>query len=401
MDKQWARLFKILADDSVSELEANGIDEFFIKQKGKRKKVNVSYPDVASYVEGIETSLVPNVDVIFDWNPDAFLFEGDTNINVDGIIVQARVHIVLPPSAKVPQITIAKKSSALATLDDIAKRGSMSKEMLEFLKMIVKNKLSLIVSGGTGAGKTTMLEAMTKFIDKESRVGIAEDIPELNLTDHPNKTFLRSTPLRPGIDPKNVASLDWCVQQFQRMRVDSLIIGETRGKEFKSFLVAANSGMDGSMTTLHATTSKSTLEKASLLASIDSGGQPMRSINLSIATAVDIIVQLGILSDGRHKVLEITEVTSVISPNDDAAISIEVLYRYDPQNDVFIKEGTMTDPLREKLKLRGANIDAFMAKPIGSVMPPEGEDFSNRADQRLQQTPGGNPFKQRGSRVIN
>lgn len=389
MDRQWHEIFTVLSDPAVSEVEANGPEEFFIKKDGKRLRLNIRYPDLESYYVGIENSLVPNVTSITGWDRNSYLFEGPLELNINGVDIQGRAHLVLPPAAASPQITIAKKSVALATLDDIAARGSMSLEMLNFLKMAVTYRLSIIISGGTGAGKTTMLEALTKYINKDARVGIAEDTPELNLTDHPNKTFLHSVPWQPGMDPNKVATLDWAVQQFQRMRTDLLLVGETRGKEFASFLVAANSGMDGSMTTLHATNSKSMLQKATNFALRGSEKQPVKSVNTDIANAINLIVQLGILPDGRHKVLEITEVTNVLANDDSSTISIEILYKYDPSNDTFVKEGTMTDDLRRTLLSRGANIQQFLSQPIGSVSQPEGV---NRSIQNLNQ----NPLRNRG-----
>lgn len=389
MDRQWHEIFTVLSDPAVSEVEANGPEEFFIKKDGKRLRLNIRYPDLESYYVGIENSLVPNVTSITGWDRNSYLFEGPLELNINGVDIQGRAHLVLPPAAASPQITIAKKSVALATLDDIAARGSMSLEMLNFLKMAVTYRLSIIISGGTGAGKTTMLEALTKYINKDARVGIAEDTPELNLTDHPNKTFLHSVPWQPGMDPNKVATLDWAVQQFQRMRTDLLLVGETRGKEFASFLVAANSGMDGSMTTLHATNSKSMLQKATNFALRGSEKQPVKSVNTDIANAINLIVQLGILPDGRHKVLEITEVTNVLANDDNSTISIEILYKYDPSNDTFVKEGTMTDDLRRTLLSRGANIQQFLSQPIGSVSQPEGV---NRSIQNLNQ----NPLRNRG-----
>lgn len=382
MDENWTKIFRLLKDDSISEMQANGPNSFFIKRNGKREQVDINYGNAENYFRGIEASLVPKIRAIMPWDRNGYLFEGPIEVNIDGVFIKVRCHIVLPPATVYPQITIAKKSTALATVDAIAARGSMSAEMLSFLKMAVRYRLSMVISGSTGSGKTTMMEALSKYISPEARVGIAEDSAELILPVQENKTFLQSVPWQPGLDPNRVATLDWCVQQFQRMRVDLILVGETRGKEFGSFLIAANSGMDGSMTTLHADDARKALDKMTSFALIGSDKRPVRSVNNDIANSVDIIVQLNIQQDGSHKVSEITEVTNTLGKDENATISTEVLYKYDQVEGDFVKEGSLTDNLRKKLENRGANIDAFLSQPIGSRSAP-----MNQAP-RTQQQPG-------------
>jgi len=214
---------------------------------------------------------------------------------------------------------------------------------------------------------TTMLQAMTKLIPDSTRMGVAEDIPELEL-DQPDTTYLHSQPARPGMDPNKTAALSWVVQQFQRMRTDKLIIGETRGKEFAYFLVAANSGQEGSMTTIHADTPKRCLEKMSLFALQGSERQPIKAVNLDIAQTIDLIVQLIILPDGRHRVSSITAVSNTVSDGDEARITTADLYKYDVKSDSHFKAGSMPDALREKLDERDIDISKYLSTPIGNVL---------------------------------
>lgn len=218
---------------------------------------------------------------------------------------------------------------------------------------------------------TTMLEACTKLIPHEVRIGVAEDTPELSLAQ-PNVTYLHSTPLRPGYDEDDFPTLPWAVRQFQRMRLDMIIIGETRGKEFTEFLVAANSGFDGSLTTLHANTPKRALERMSNFALKGSERMPLRAINNDIANGIDIIVQLGVLDDGRHKVKSITEVTRTLSSGEDATITAQELYAYDEKRDAFIKESSPTDKLSDKFRNAGINTREVFKLPRESVSPPMG-----------------------------
>lgn len=373
---EWQKCLTLLMDPDVSEVEANGPESFFIKKAGKRLAVDVKLPSAERYLQGIEVGLIPHVRQIIPYKRDSYLFEGPLELKTENGIIRGRCHIVLPPAADHPLVTIAKKSTALATLDSIAERGSMSSDMLLFLKMAMRARLNIAFSGGTGAGKTTMLEACSKFIPNDTRVGVAEDTPELALSQN-NVIYQHSVPWRPGMDANDVATLEWIVQQFQRQRIDRAIIGETRGREFWQFLVAANSGMDGSMTTIHADDTKQCLDKMSSFAMAGSDRQPVRSINKTIGRTIDIIVQLGILPDGRHKILEIGEITSMVNDREDASITANILYSYNRSSDMFHKMNQPTDNLRKLLQNRGVSPESVLAVPVGGIMKPHSTGMSN------------------------
>jgi pilus assembly protein CpaF len=359
----------LLLDPSISEIESNGPSEFFIKRSGKRIRLeDIVFPDDRSYVEGIRHGLVPHVRSIHDFDENSYLFEAPLEYSAAGQNIKGRCHIVLSPAADAPQVTIAKKSTALAQVDDIAAKGSMSTDMLLFLKACVAADMTMVFSGGTGAGKTTMLEALTKLIPDSYRIGVAEDTPELVLTQS-NVSYLHSVPWKPGMDPNNVATLSWVVQQYQRMRTDRIIVGETRGKEFADFLVAANSGMAGSFTTIHAENPVRCLDKMTNFALKGSDRQPIRSVNTDIANAIDIIVQLIILPDGRHKIGAIQEITSTIGNGEDAKIATQELYKYDIREDCFVKGSHMTDELRTRFAARSVNFERFLQVLPGTKLP--------------------------------
>ena len=205
---------------------------------------------------------------------------------------------------------------------------------------------------------TTMLEALVKNIPDSLRVGVAEDTPELVLTQ-PNVSYLHSVPWQPGMSENDVATLSWVIQQFQRMRTDKIIVGETRGKEFADFLIAANSGMEGSMTTIHADDPTRCLMKMTNFALKGAERQPIRAINADIANAVDIIVQLVIIN-GKHRISHIQEIVPTLGNTDEAKITTAPLYLWDRQKDMFYKETGMTDALRDRITGLGINIDAFV-----------------------------------------
>ena len=688
---EWNECFRWLSDPTVSEIEANGKNLFFIKKSGKRHQLKISLETEEDYIQGIQQSLIPFVKNFNTWDPQqGYIFEGPLQIRYNNTSIRGRTHIVLPPATNSPQITIAKKSVSLIDLDAIAGRGTMSLEMKTFLEHMIHGKRTIILSGGTGSGKslshntiiptpsgtttmgeiqvgdeifgssgergvvlkkfpqpsrpqykmtlstgeelfcdlehnwwvcvndstipkmyttaeiielllknnmvripavqkaveyreadtcetitgrqslhpyllgfllstslaknnyfindhiaeklntvftilgidaefspvgigrwsisggdvpaqnlvgsysvdekflrqylfgsvdvrkmlasgiidgmfcnnfdnvleyknftiqkeiaelakkllcslgfvayvveenygykvswksnssvgvlnaqrrensesgllfrqiteivetgenaemscitvdtsdstylvsesfipthnTTMLEALTKHIPLTTRIGVAEDTPELQLPQ-PNVSYLHSVPWAPGMDPNKVATLDWCVAQFNRMRTDLLIIGETRGKEFASFLTAANSGMEGCLTTIHANDPRGCLDKMTSFAIKGSEGVPIRSVNKDIAHAVDLIVQLAILPDGRHRMMSITEVTRTVSNDDSAQISTQELYTYDKTKDMFMKKNFPTDTLKEVLLNQG--IDIVKVCP-GSLLEPQ------------------------------
>lgn len=370
--KEWNLCLNLLLDDSISEIETNGPGLFFYKKNGKRLHLDMIDDDSADrYMQGIKEGLVPFIHSPWPFQENSYLFEGPLRYEAGGKYIRGRCHIVLPPACDYPQVTIAKKSTALPELDKIAERGSMSTEMLLFVKRSVEADLTTVISGGTGAGKTTMLEAMTKLMPHSLRIGVAEDAPELYL-EQPNVAYLHSVPWQPGMNPNDVATLSWVVAQYQRMRTDKLIIGETRGAEFADFLIAANSGMDGSLTTLHANDPIAALEKMSNFALKADNGSPLRSINTAIASSVDLVIQLIILPDGRHRMSQIQEITNTVARDEGASITTNTLYKYDIKTDTFAKITPMTDQLRKKFASKGVDIQPFLDSPVDVQFPGHG-----------------------------
>jgi len=246
---------------------------------------------------------------------------------------------------------------------------------------------------------TTMLEAMTKLFPNDYRIAVAEDIPELVLVQ-PNVTYWEAVPFVPGMDPNEVATLQWVVKQFQRNRNDRIIIGETRGAEFSEFLVAANSGKNGSLTTIHADDPVSCLRKMTNFAIQGFGGLNIRSVNTELSTAVNIIVQLNRFPDtGRHRVTQIQEVTQTLSNQENAQISTQPLYSYDPLSDTFQKEENMTDGLRNLCAQRGVDISEFLKSRLHEPTP--GHNSSGGAGGRNNPTSGnrtlGSPLSDSGA----
>lgn len=364
---QWKILFTVLAMPDISELVINGPHEIFVTRRGKRLPISkiinnpVGWTDMTEF-HRMDSDLENNMEFYGDGLGEAYcLFEGGLRlrtINQDGKVdghIRARCHVVLPPITEdFPLITIAKQSTSLTTLEAIQHSGSFNREMMEFIKVLVHKRKTIVLSGGSGAGKTTFLSAMSRDINPEERIIVCEDAPELQLPIA-NVAYMQSYPARPGMDPNKQASLSYCVRQVQRMRPDRVIVGETRGPEFSDFIVAANSGYDGSLTTIHADNPKSALEKMAGFCkrAPGAGMTPMRSINKDICEAVDYIIQLK-YQDGRYRTTGIEEL-SIVSDQADAAIKTNPIWGYDPKSDQFLFKNFPEDRdmLNELRKIKG------------------------------------------------
>ena len=345
----------LVDDEDISEIEANGNSSLFVRKKGIRIEVENFFESEEVYNESI-LELIKKINPFFtgDINELKYLEEGRLTLNNGGL---ARIHIILPPVSDLPQVTIAKKTVSLTSLDKIFASGSLSKKTLDFIKAMIDIECNIVISGSTGSGKTTFLEAMTKEIDLNTRIGVVEDSPELKLIQN-NTTYLHSKPWKPGMNPNDEVTLDWCTRQINRMRTDRIIIGESRGKEFKEFLTAANSGMDGSLTTLHANTPKMALQKMTQFV-MEAQPQPVRTINTNIANTIDIIIQLSKNSKGQYRCIAVEEISSILGRDENAEIATTELTKYVPETDLWTDTFLISDKLRARLIKKGYNPQTF------------------------------------------
>lgn len=339
----------VTKNEFVSEIEFNGPGLMFYKERGNRQSVSIPINSEEDYQTAVD-GLIEKAGLI----KRSYLVEGRYSLPGGRY---GRLHIALPPATPNALVTLAIKTGSLTDLAAIQGSGSFDTEISKFLKAAIASRLTIVISGGTGAGKTTLLEAMTGEFERSERIGVCEDTPELEL-DGENVAYLTSTVWAPGMSSSDVADLSWVVQQINRMRVDRIIIGETRGKEFFDFVIAANSGKPGSLTTIHANDGKSAMKKMSgfIYQAVD---MPPRIINEMIAEAVDIVIQIGHNEKTRkHKMLSIHEVTEAISSGESPTVALNPLFVYDHELDIWEKRYA-TDALKKKFKLYGYNPNTY------------------------------------------
>ncbi|MEN9936945.1 MAG: hypothetical protein RLZZ387_3524 [Chloroflexota bacterium] len=289
-------LQELLNDTEVSEIMVNGPRSIYVEKRGKLTKSSVTFNDDQHVLRVIDRIVAPLGRRIDESSPmvDARLPDG------------SRVNAVIRPIALCgPTISIRKFKKDGVTIEDLIRFGSLTREMAEFLSACVRASLNVVVSGGTGSGKTTMLNALSSFIPDDERIITVENAAELQLKqDH--VVPLESRP--PNVEGKGEISIRDLVINCLRMRPERIVVGECRGGEALEMLQAMNTGHDGSMTTLHANTPRDAIARIETMCLMSGMDLPVRAIREQIASAVNLIVQLGRLKDGSRKTLYITEV---------------------------------------------------------------------------------------------
>jgi pilus assembly protein CpaF len=289
-------LDSLLHDRSVSEIMVNGPDQVFIERRGVLTKADVRFEDENQLLETIRRMVATTGRHIDGLNPmvDARLPDGS---RVNAIIRPAAIHGAA--------LTIRKFKDAVLGMEDLTREGSLSPAMAEFLQAAVLGRMNILVSGGTGSGKTTTLNVIARFIPHNQRVITIEDAAELQI-DHPHVIALEHRP--PNVEGKGELTIRQLLRNSLRMRPDRILGGEVRGAEALDMLQAMNTGHDGSMSTIHSNSARdalSRLETMVMMASIDI---PFEAVRAQIASAVNLIVHQARMPDGRRKVAQIAEV---------------------------------------------------------------------------------------------
>jgi len=304
-------LQELLEDDDITEIMVNGHENIFVERQGKVFRWERSF-DSRQKLEDVIQQIVAKVNrVVNESSPmaDARLPDG------------SRVNVVLPPvSLSGPVLTIRKFASTPITMEQLVHIGSISQPAAEVLKVLVKARYNIFISGGTGSGKTTFLNALSQFIPGDERVITIEDSAELQLLEQPDLVRLET---RSGHEDVSV-SIRQLIRCSLRMNPDRIIVGEVRGEEALDMLQAMNTGHDGSLSTGHANSPTDMLMRLSTMV-LMGADLPMAAIDSQISSAIDILIHLGKLRDGSRKVLSIMEVGTI----ENHGIALRPIYEFE------------------------------------------------------------------------
>jgi pilus assembly protein CpaF len=292
-------LEKYMSDPEITEVMINAFDEIYIEKNGKVKRADAKFASSTNLTSIIERIVSPIGRRVDESSPivDARLPDG------------SRVHIVIPPlSLKGPTITIRKFRDDAIAVDDLVSFGSLSYEMSDFLKSCVERRVGILISGGTGTGKTTFLNVLSSFISEDERIVTIEDSAELKLVQ-PHVVRLESRPS--NIEGRGEVTIRDLVKASLRMRPDRIIVGEVRGAEALDMLQAMNTGHDGSITTVHANSARDSVARLETLILFAGFDLPVGAVRKQISSAINIIIHLKRFVDGSRKVVTISEITGM------------------------------------------------------------------------------------------
>ena len=286
----------LLRDPSVTEIMVNGPKKVFAERMGKVKLTDVRFHDDAHVMNIIERILSPIGRHIDESTPlvDARLKDG------------SRVNIIIPPLALCgPCITIRKFAEKALSVENLISFGTLNRKMADFIKACIQARVNILVSGGTGSGKTTTLNVLSSFIPENERIVTIEDAAELKLQQE-HVVTLESRPA--NIEGNGQITIRDLVKNALRMRPDRIIVGEVRSGEALDMLQAMNTGHDGSLTTAHANTPRDALSRLETMVLMAGFEMPVRAIREQISSALELILQQSRLKDGTRKITYITEV---------------------------------------------------------------------------------------------
>ena len=289
----------LMADLQISEIMANGYNSIFVERNGRLEKSAVRFNDDEHLIRIIQ-KIVSNVGRRIDESSpmvDARLPDG------------SRVNAIIPPIAlDGPALSIRRFSAVPLKMDDLIKNGSISPKMAKLVAALVRTKSSILISGGTGSGKTTLLNVLSSFIPEDERIVTIEDTAELQLQQG-HVVRLETRPM--NIEGKGEITMRALVKNSLRMRPDRIVLGEVRGGEVIDMLQAMNTGHAGSLTTVHANTPRDALVRLESLVGMGGVSVPMKILRQQISSAIDVIIQIGRLSDGTRKIMSIQEITGM------------------------------------------------------------------------------------------
>jgi len=338
----------LLRDSSISEVMVNSPDEVYFERDGIMYQSDVRFRDVNHVMQIVERIIAPLGRRVDESSPmvDARLADG------------SRVNVIIPPLApRSPTMTIRKFLTSKLTMDDLVAVGTLSPEVAQFLGACVELRLNALVSGGTGTGKTTLLNALSAFIPDSERILTIEDPLELQL-QQPHVISLEARP--PNVDGRGEVTQRELLRNALRMRPDRIIIGEVRGGEAFDMLNAMNTGHEGSLSTIHSNSPRDALarlENMVLMANLD---LPMRAIREQMSSALHVVVQISRFRDGGRRITYITEVSGM----EGEIVTLQDVFRFEQKG--IDEHGRIVGRLRPT-GIRPSFVDGFAQ--AGIVLP--------------------------------
>lgn len=326
-------LQELIDNAEITEIMINGPESIFVEQKGRLSRLEQKFESKEKLEDIIQQIVAACNRVVNESSPivDARLESG------------ARVNVVLNPVAlNGPIVTIRRFPDRPIMMEDLVAFGSVSPEVCEWLQKLVRARYNIFISGGTGSGKTTFLNALSDYIPKDERIITIEDNAELQILNIPNLVRLETR--NANVEGCREITIRDLIRTSLRMRPDRIIVGEVRGKEAFDMMQCMNTGHDGSMSTGHANSSRDMLSRLEnmILMGMD---LPLKAMKQQIASGIDVIIHLGRLRDRSRKVMEIVEVLGF----ENEEIQLKTLYRFEEEGED--KEGKIIGTLRQKGEL--------------------------------------------------
>lgn len=350
----------LLYEPSIADILVNGYNSVYIERFGMLEKTPITFKDNAHLLKVIDRIVTQVGRRIDEYSPyvDARLKDG------------SRVNAIIAPLAlDGPSLSIRRFTQDKMQLQDMVNIGSLSQAMADVFASMVKVRLNILISGGTGSGKTTMLNALSNNIPKGERVVTIEDSAELQLKIE-NLVRLETRP--PNIEGKGEVTQRDLVRNSLRMRPDRIVIGEVRGQEAFDMLQAMNTGHDGSLTTIHANTTRDALSRVENMVTMSGFDLPIKAIRSQIASAINVVLQLERMEDGKRRVISVCEINSM----EGDIITMSEIFRYerlgvDENNNIngrYVSTG-IVPRFHERMKKRGINIglDVYIDQTSGSL----------------------------------
>jgi pilus assembly protein CpaF len=303
----------LLADPTISDILVNSFSSIYIERRGRLEKTLISFKDdehLRRVIERIVSTVGRRID---EAQPmvDARLPDG------------SRVNAIIPPLAlDGPILSIRRFGADPLRMPALIENGALTKEIAILLEMCVRARLNIIISGGTGAGKTTLLNALSAFIPPDERIVTIEDSAELQM-QQPHVVRLETRP--PNIEGRGEVTQRDLVRNTLRMRPDRIVIGEVRGGEAIDMLQAMNTGHDGSLTTIHANTTRDALGRLEVMVQMTGMKLSDRAMRQQIASAVNLVVQVARLTDGTRRIVSISEITGM----EGETISMQEIFQFE------------------------------------------------------------------------